>query len=286
MAEGSNGHQIVLAMQMLNVTIVTQMITLGIDLSSSPKGTAVCRIEWRPGNIEICEPDEACEDPKIVEIIKTAREAAKSKGVDFAVGIDAPFGWPDDFVSAVKEWKLEEWSDRLRDRLRFRLTDNVVSETIDKTPLSVSSDTLALPAMRAMALLKRHGVTDHSGGDNSFWEVYPAASLKQWGGGLLFEGYKPKKGKGSSEKGRAIRLTMLHNICGRLKVEVPDPKYAKSDHAFDALISSITVRLAHLGGGRTVEPGEQQKPYAMREGWIHFPDKHKGQLEALWETKL
>jgi len=60
----------------------------------------------------------------------------------------------------------------------------------DKTklwPLSVSTDRIALPAMRAMALLQRHKVKDRSGGPK-FYEVYPAATLKNWG--LTCRGYK------------------------------------------------------------------------------------------------
>jgi len=42
--------------------------------------------------------------------------------------------------------------------------------------LSVSTDRIALPAMRAMALLHRHGEADKSG-DGKFFQVYPAGSL-------------------------------------------------------------------------------------------------------------
>ena len=95
------------------------------------------------------------------------------------VGIDAPFGWPAPFVAAVGEWTLTEWNEVIRDGLSLRETDRHVRRQSGVRPLSVSADRIALPAMRAMALLKRHGVIDRSG-DGRFFEVYPAGSLAIW----------------------------------------------------------------------------------------------------------
>lgn len=51
-------------------------------------------------------------------------------------------------------------------------------ERSGKYPLSVSSDMVALIAMRCATLLGKLGVTDRSGG--KVVEVYPGASLRVW----------------------------------------------------------------------------------------------------------
>jgi len=58
-------------------------------------------------------------------------------------------------------------SESARNSLQFRETDSEVRRRIGRWPLSVSTDRIALPAMRAMALLHRHGVTDKSRDENS-----------------------------------------------------------------------------------------------------------------------
>lgn len=102
-------------------------------------------------------------------------------------GIDAPFGWPAEFLEAITQWATQgAWAKRDRDRLRFRETDRFVQRTA-RLPLSVSSDRIAVPAMRCASLLtalgeRRAGAggsIDRSG-DDRVVEVYPGAALVQW----------------------------------------------------------------------------------------------------------
>lgn len=153
------------------------MRTLGIDLSSMPKATAACLINWHDERAEVQPPILRCTDDKLDTLISQAN----------AIGIDAPFGWPRAFVEAVACWQLSTWSSDIRKRLQFRETDLHVQREIGIWPLSVTSNFIALPAMRAMALLQRHGVTDRSG-DGRFFEVYPAGSLHCWK--MRSRGYK------------------------------------------------------------------------------------------------
>src|SRR5688572_15552106 len=85
-----------------------------------------------------------------------------------AIGINAPFGWPTAFVEAVTHWPLSSWSPQERIRLQFRETDLQVQKETIIWPLSVSTDRIALPAMRAKSLLQRYGVSDRSG-DGKFF---------------------------------------------------------------------------------------------------------------------
>jgi predicted nuclease with RNAse H fold len=230
------------------------MLTLGIDLSSQPKDTAACLIDWRDPRRVIVHPAATrCDDARLDALV---REAG-------AIGIDAPLGWPLAFVAAVSNWTATAWDDRdFQKSLRLRLTDIEVHALTKLTPLSVSTDRIGLPAMRAMALLTRHGVTDRSGGDGRFFEVYPAGSLKQWG--LRCRSYKGPE-KAALTTRRAL-LAALRQAMPALQV---DASYAQSDHAFDALIASLTTRAAALK--QTLGPAPEDRATARREGWIHLP---------------
>jgi len=65
--------------------------TLGIDLAAKPKKTAACMIDWRDGRAVVLSLQSGLEDRALYELIADADK----------VGIDAPFGWPDEFVEAV-----------------------------------------------------------------------------------------------------------------------------------------------------------------------------------------
>ena len=224
------------------------MITLGIDLSSSREGTAACVIEWGKSRVIVREPQLRCDDDRLDHLIDDAD----------VVGIDAPFGWPKAFVDAVAGWSEIEWSPEKRTQLQFRATDLFVREILGIWPLSVSTDRIALPAMRVNALLTRYGVEDRSG-DGEFYEVYPAATLKSWG--LPYRGYKLL-----DPNCRSLRLNIVRELCEKLAfLDVPST-YAATSDALDALIACLTARLAFQKA--TFDP---QGEHARSEGWIHFP---------------
>jgi hypothetical protein len=225
------------------------MITLGIDLSSMPKGTAACRINWLAGRATAEPPRLGCTDIELDALIGEAD----------AVGIDAPFGWPAEFVAAVSEWKSEVWNEKVRDPLRFRVTDLWIIDNFGLAPLSVSTDRIALPAMRAMALLLRHGVTDRSG-DGKFFEVYPAGSLAMWE--LPKQGYK----KADNVEERGI---ILKGLCNRMPWLDASDDCADSADALDSLVASLTARAAVQS--LTHFPPSHYVDLARREGWIHLP---------------
>jgi predicted nuclease with RNAse H fold len=229
------------------------MLTLGIDLASMPKDTAACLVRWERGRAIAEVPHLGCTDADLDALIRETD----------VIGIDAPFGWPDAFRAAVADWAATSWTDdsALRQSLRLRLTDRRVHEQLGLMPLSVSTDRIALPAMRAMALLRRHDVTDRSG-DGRFFEVYPAGSLKAWK--LPHRGYK---GSGKSE--RAQRRATIRRLRAALPwLEIP-AAVAATDHGFDALIAALTARCCAIG--QTVRPTAAERAIGAREGWIHRP---------------
>ena len=236
------------------------MVTLGIDLSSQSKDTAACLIRWSDGRarVEVHHPREGCDDKKLNGLIEKSD----------VVGIDAPFGWPTRFVAAVaaENWPYTKWSDDRRDRFRFRTTDFRVRYELKRWPLSVSSDKLALPAMRVMALLRWHRVTDRSGGDRRFFEVYPAGSLERWG--LPFKSYKKSTAEHQKEREKILSGLLRPGI----DVSDNDSKtLLKSDDALDAFVASLTARVA--AQEKCIKPAnETERSHARREGWIHLPE--------------
>ena len=225
------------------------MLTLGIDLSSSKEGTAACLIQWNGSRAVMRKLDLRCDDIKLDELIGEAD----------VVGIDAPFGWPVAFIDAVVGWSSTVWTADERRRLQFRITDLYVREKLGIWPLSVSTDRIALPAMRANALLQRHDVKDRSG-DGKFYEVYPAATLKSWD--LPCRGYKlidPNCAR--------VRKNILSGLRKKLPYLEVANECAENSDALDALIASVTARFASQG--LTYPPSEAG--IARREGWIHFP---------------
>jgi predicted nuclease with RNAse H fold len=150
------------------------MITLGIDLAAEPKYTGGCAIEWLDGRATVRWISLGLHDE---EILRRAREAD-------IIGIDAPFGWPKYFVEAItahhagRRWPVDAWEKLSRRRLRLRVTDERVYSVTRITPLSVSSDAIAIPATRCAWLIDRLGVKDRSC-DARVQEVYPAAALSR-----------------------------------------------------------------------------------------------------------
>ena len=236
--------------------MMNAVITLGIDMSSQPKGTAACAVTWEADRAAAATPCLGCNDGMLSAMI------AKSH----AVGIDAPFGWPAEFAVAVGAWSFTSWTPQLRKQLCFRVTDRFVHKELGRWPLSVSSDRIALPAMRTFALLVRYGVTDRSG-DKNFYEVYPVASLTRWG--LTSKGYK--KNTPDHKQARERILSGLRQTMPWLVV--PDACATTGD-GLDALIASLTTRAATQG--RTLRPTPEQAPYARCEGWIHLPTELPG----------
>jgi predicted nuclease with RNAse H fold len=228
--------------------------TLGIDLASRPDKTGVCVLRWGedeavPERLEVGAADDAL--------------AALAGDVD-AVGIDAPFGWPVDFADLVAgRMAAGPWSTALRDRLRFRRTDAHVRARTGRWPLSVSSDLIAVPAMRCVLLLERLGVTDRSG-DGRVFETYPAAALSRWG--LTARGYKGRDGAAKRE----ALVEALTRAAPWLRLSSAErARCVAEDDALDALVASLLARAAACG--LTEPPPPEHRAAARTEGWIHLP---------------
>jgi hypothetical protein len=132
-------------------------------------------------------------------------------------------------------------------------------------PLSVSSDLIAVPALRAGALLDRVVPGADRSGSDLVVEVYPAAALKRWG--FVSRGYKRAKGGG-------VRASLVESFRRATSgwLDASDACWERcvgSDDAFDAVIAALVARAADLD---LCDPCPSElKDVATREGWIALP---------------
>ena len=263
------------------------MRTLGIDLASKPKKTAVCEIDWQTDAATVTNLELNVSDRAILSRVAELKLAKAERGVDFSIGIDAPFGWPRPFVAFLNRVEAGDkpfsaWDADTAKKLCYRLTDLRVNECLGLVPLSVSADKIARPAMRCSLLLWKLGVTDRSGTDGVF-EVYPSAALKAWG--FPFAGFGPGAAKGPEALAEASLL--VRDKCSswlRFSSREIESMLEKNDDAFASFVASLATRAAALG--RTCRPrSDDEWNQARVEGWIAFPRQVCSIKDLLVESK-
>lgn len=224
------------------------MLTIGVDLAAQPGGTAVCWIKWSAGTARAYRIQQPVEDDELLGCFQAA-DADK-------VGVDVPFGWPDEFVDALLAYRSSTaWPRGNPKLLLFRETDRVVQKMSGRWPLSVSSDRIAVTAMRAARLFSRLAQPVERDGSGRLVEVYPAGGLRCWG----------------FSEGRDNRLAEVDRRTRPwLHLEEPVRRACEaSDDALDALIAALVARAA--GRGLCEPIPEEVRERARREGWIALP---------------
>jgi predicted nuclease with RNAse H fold len=239
--------------------------TLGIDLAAQPVNTSTCLIDWSAEIPSVSDLRSGLGDDELLDAILFADKVA----------IDAPFGWPDEFVDAVTAHRNRagwpgsgEDQDVYRFHLSFRVTDRRLIEGGARRPLSVSTDLIGVVAMRCAYLLDRlaaAGAPVDRAGSGKVIEAYPAPALTAWG--LSATGYKSRVG---ATRLPAL-LARLDEGLGGIEMSTEQREAAGSDHnCFDALVCSLVARAAELRLTQPPSVGDEADR-ATREGWIHLP---------------
>ena len=237
-------------------------VTVGIDMSADPNGTAIATVTWGPDSAHLSGLHVGADDDLV-------RHHLHLPGGP--VGIDCPLGWPDAFVDyinahhaqalAVDPYRAPGW----RRPLTNRHTDLFVHSTTGIAPLSVAADRIAQAALRLAALLSElaPNVNQARDGSGDLVEVYPAAALSQWG--LPFTGYKTARNRPVLSE----LVDALLDIVPWLALGSWESACRRSDDAFDALLCALVARAARHGA--TLSPTGNDAEAARREGWIHLP---------------
>jgi hypothetical protein len=136
-------------------------VTMGVDLAAQPANTAVCLVRWGPGRPQIMMLARGRDNESTPLDDKWILTRAVGLRQDFGevtkVGIDDPFGWPVPFLDAMAAYRAgPQWPwpiEQPTEQVRLRETDRVVWRRSGRWPLSVTSDRIAIPAMRCAGLL-------------------------------------------------------------------------------------------------------------------------------------
>jgi predicted nuclease with RNAse H fold len=238
------------------------MRTAGIDLSSQDRKSAACVMDWSGYEAEIISLDVNVSDEVIARLI----------GEVDKLGIDIPLGWPIAFVEAVARHSHDAtWPETYRhadiEAYRYRRTDVYVRGQVGLAPLSVSTDRIGIPAMRAAALLATVSPRVPLDGSGTVVEVYPAAALRRWG--LSWRRYK---GADHEEERRALVQAFAGRIGDRLSLSPTDRRRCEdSDDAFDALIAACVARASAVEAVDRIPDADRDA--ARREGWIALPQE-------------
>lgn len=237
------------------------MLTAGVDLAAESAGTALAIVEWSYAGAGLRELHLGVEDAQIVQ---AAPRATK-------LGIDCAFGRPDEFVNFVsahaageREATGVDGGKAWRRTLAYRATDRDIRERTGRWPLSVSTDRLGLTAMRCAGLLARlddSGVTVDRAGEGDVVEVYPGATLRQWG--FAMTAYR------TQSESRARLLEEIEAAAPWLDMAGYGDAMVASADAFDAVIAALAARSSATG--RSTQPPPELRGRARREGWIALP---------------
>lgn len=246
------------------------MVTAGIDLASQPKDTAVCVIDWSDAGA-----------PAFVSLYSTGWTDDDLMGVMGdpevdRVGIDAPFGWPVEFVTAVSAYRDHGiWPAADSASLRFRATERRLG-----SGLSPSLDQLVWVVLRCARLLDRCARENATGidrtGEGRFVEVYPAAALERWDLSPARWSEDAGSYKGRKPAPASRRQRLMNELVAELSLVVALPHEfveecvgAAGDHILDAFVAALVARAMGLGNCESIPAGARRR--AESEGWIRLP---------------
>ncbi len=237
---------------------------VGVDFAAKAKDTwEAVGTETSKGRLKITEIRGNISDEDLVEIAGAGHQV---------IAIDAPFGWPDGFVSFVETYHMGRTPAPVQQvAFRFRTTDKGVHDRFHKWPLSVSTDRLGIVAHRLISLLSRLTDCDippfwKNGRTTTIIEVYPAATL-------LARGLSPKGYKAEAK----VRRCLLREL-DAAGLEIPldlAERCIATDDALDAAVCAWTSYLYYLG--ETVGPPAGDM-LVRHEGWIFAPESTRSIL--------
>ena len=247
---------------------MTTMLVAGLDLAAESKGTALAVLDWSQNRVELEHLQLGVTDGVVIEIAPTLAK----------LGIDCALGWPADFAEFIKTFASPSLAGQCfagdidwRRNLAYRETDREVYRITGRWPLSVSTDRLAMTALRCAGLLTKlqaAGEQVDRSGRGKVVEIYPAASMRLWG--LSIAGYR------KSPEIRRQLLDQLLALAPWLNLRGKEPQMVASCDAFDAVVAALAAGSAALGQSTVAPANLLQK--AKIEGWVALPQTTLAEL--------
>lgn len=237
------------------------MSFVGIDMAAESRRTGLAVLGGDDGGtVELVRL--GADDDLLVESVHGAEKA----------GVDVPLGWPQPFVELVAAHAAgvlpapASTDIHWRRTLAMRATDLHVRARTGLTPLSVSTDRIAYPALRwagIEARLRGDGLEAARDGSGVVCEVYPAAALRCWS--LTHRGYKGEKNAAA----RTVLVDALSVVFPTLRWNGFRALCVEDDNALDAVLAALVAR--EVVRGRCGPPPAHLRELAGREGWIWLP---------------
>jgi hypothetical protein len=247
------------------------MHTLGINLTAQPSGTWLAAIEWDDDTAELVALQHGVGDSQIIEL-------ALGPSI---VGINCPFSWPMLFVEFLNNYAAGQIGGAMAElnpmepKLRYRLTDHIVAQVAPGVNLpSPLSGITAAVTLRCATILAKLGQPPasfgHIGRPGNVFEVYPPASLSQWG--LPHKGYRGATGQPllSSMVSKMVKYNLYAGPWLKLGRWLDTCQTDAA--AFESVVASLTARATALD--RVIRPrNEFELEAAAAEGWIWVPNE-------------
>jgi len=232
-----------------------------VDLSTDPKRTAICLLEW-PG---------VARHARITHLAVGATDEAVVSAAAGAlyIGIDAPFGWPKAWATAVAAYRPGDpfAAQGSPAELTRRYTDGWIAANVGIRPLPVAANLIGATAIRCARLVSALGRPVDTGvgvQPGSVSEVYPAAALKRWG-----QSFTLYKGRQWREARLALVAALIEAGLPVALTSAQRATLEASDDALDALIASLVARAVGLGLTDACPPEARES--CRNEGWIRVP---------------
>jgi hypothetical protein len=247
------------------------MHTFGVNLTAQPSRTWLAVIEWVDDTAELVHLQHGAEDPEVIGM---------AMGPDI-VGINCPFGWPRLFVefltkyTAGQEGGVSAELNPMGQELRYRLTDHIVNAIAPGArPPSPSSGGTAAATLRCATILAKSGQPpasfDPNGKPGNVFEVYPPASLSQWG--LPYKGYRGATGQPLLSSMVTKMVKYKHYAGPWLRLGRWLETCRNEADAFEAVVASLSARAIQLD--RAIRPAKKiELQAAAAEGWIWVPNE-------------
>ncbi|VUT28267.1 MAG: hypothetical protein SYNGOMJ08_00836 [Candidatus Syntrophoarchaeum sp. GoM_oil] len=248
------------------------MKIIGIDYSKDKKkrGLAIGNVDSQRLELEYAG---LYNDERIDRIMKGKEP--------FIIAIDAPLGWPLKLGEVLTEHYAGMVIEKDADKIFRRCTDEEVRKETKKQSLDVGADKIARTAHGALELLEKlrseyklelplawepddFKQRTEKKILSSVIEVYPAATLKQYG--LSYEKYKDKKNTDERKK----ILKGLKTRIGTSNIE--EEKAIGDDNILDATVC-VLAGLDFIEGKCFEPPDREKAEKAKKEGWIWFREE-------------